>query len=216
LYLKSKKHLPNASRALEPRDVNSGVSIPVHRVCVIYRQEEMHKVIVHELMHIWGVDCASSAQKDLVVQHKLGITCDLNGLRLGEAYNDALACLYLVALRIYFKHGLTDFYDHWAHEQSRGQKWTASVAGNVIRYYDRIGKWQEKTHVFAYYIGKAAIFTHLTLFDTWLKTLYGSFDCPDFYKFIDPLMNPTTIEKLRHSHDISCPDLSLRMFCKAT
>jgi hypothetical protein len=185
-------------------------------VCVIYRREEMHKVIVHELMHIWGIDCGSSVPKDSVIQTFFNIVCDMNGLRLGEAYNDALACLYLITLRIYFKRGIDDFYRVWTHELKRGQKWTASVAGNVIRFYKN-KSWHEKTHVFSYYVGKAIIFMHLEQFDDWLNKTYAFNDsCPDFYEFMDPFLTNTNVEKLGHSQDISCAHSSLRMFCKPT
>jgi len=224
LYSRMKKVIPYDATYLQATDVNSGVSIPSSQVCVIYRREEMHKVILHELMHIWGVDCASSSTQDRVIQDRLGIQCD-GDLCMRESYNDAMTCLYLVALRVYMKHGKITR-SRYIEDVNLGKQWITHVAQNVLRFYKN-KPWIEKTHVFAYYIGKALIFSNINAFFKWSDKMHtdpndlnilNAFSCPNFYQYIMPLCTWEYIQKhVENVNVLKFGDIkTLRMFCKPT
>ncbi len=157
------RRLPaEASSAISPEHVNGGVSQRFvgddSRAFVVYRRQDMEKVLVHELLHNAGVDDPASFEAcrdaSLRVQARHAVTCGGTGLRLSEAYVDALAVLVHAAARSRTRSelsgNLASVVDH-----------ALCVAARVVNHF---GRWRwpatgisETTHAFAYYVAKAAL-----------------------------------------------------------
>lgn len=189
-YTRTRKTLPpQPNSILTSAQVNSGVSVRTSMVCVIYRLEEMHKVILHELLHLWLIDVAFDESKDREIEQRLNLrVLNINSsIRLGEAYTDTFACLYLAAMRVYRSNQTIDaFQKLFNHELNRVKSHIFNVASRIIHFYQ--GKpWVEGTHVFSYYIAKALIFQNLDKFDQWISKQSNNGQGANYYEFIGPL-----------------------------
>jgi len=93
-----KKYVPS-NAILTPLQVNSGVTIlhsPGYVEVIVFRKEEMLKVLTHELIHAFELDASyigPQEEKDLT--HKF---CLLRTIRMNESYTDAFACLLNVVM----------------------------------------------------------------------------------------------------------------------
>ncbi len=101
---KGKKTLPAKGEVLSKKHINSGVHIlhdfnglnPTHEI-IVYRREEMMKVIIHELIHAFN---------DIVTY-----TYSINGkqIPINEAIVEAYACfIHSILYSIHFKKNLND------------------------------------------------------------------------------------------------------------
>jgi len=187
-FSKKKKLLPTRHGTIGPESVNSGVSMMRCSCCVIYRQEEMQKVILHELMHLWGVDAKHNEHKDKIIQDHLNIRSLHTTIRLGETYNDTICCLIITAMRAFKAAG--HFHSQFALELERTRRHILIKAANMAEFY-RGREWTEATHAFSYYVAKAVLFQHLDKFDHWLAKQPNTGANADFYSFILPLLLET-------------------------
>ena len=178
--------LPRKKRILEPIHVNSGVSIPSSSACVVYRQEEMCKVILHELLHIWNFDGRRDEAMDRRIEARYKINSLHQTIRLGEAYNDAMCCIIISAIRARAC-AAVDAYASYHFQIDKTRRHIFKKAGNVQEFYGS-GAWTESTHAFSYYVAKAVIFQHLPLFEAWLLSQPHLGANADFYAFLVPLL----------------------------
>lgn len=124
---------------------------------LVWRAEDGCKVLLHEVLHAYGVDGRLHDRAvDIALARDLGVTTtDGGGVRLAEAYVDAVAC-YLYAM--------------WQVGTARGQALTRALtatrehmevgAARVMLHY-RGGAWHERTNACAYYVIKAALWADL-------------------------------------------------------
>lgn len=208
-YSLQRKMLPTTNTLfvpLGPIHINSGVSVRTDRVCVIYRREEMQKVILHELLHLWCIDCSTDDDKDLHISKMFKIfsteTRINETLRIGEAYTDFYACVYMIALgccktttitkttKITTPTSFATFKKHYIANLKITRQHVYSVAANVVQYYAN-QKWIEHTHAFSYYVVKAVFFRHLIELQKWTteQKSNNNHDKPlPFHDFITPIL----------------------------
>ncbi len=151
----------NFADPITSEHVNSGLFDPATNTVIVYRKEEIQKVLVHELIHALSLDAKHFAPFDLVWFNKvLGISC--NPVLINETFTDALACLLLtVHDYVTFKKNnqLGTFHNVWTKQVS----FIKSQAALVWKYYNEhknvIGSTSvcESTNVSAYYILKAVL-----------------------------------------------------------
>lgn len=200
LYLSNMKKLfPSAVDVMLNEDnVNSGVTFMQEddRCIIIYRKEELFKVLLHELLHYYDIGFhAYDGQWDRYFIDKYDIHVKqpaknpFNPLALYEAYTDALACYGHVLANQLFK-GEPESISAVL-EQER--KHIMLQAAKVYKY----GRLRENTHCFSYYIVKAALFHNwsgmiafwnsrgLVPRGDWLakfmELVQASVDAPDFW-----------------------------------
>lgn len=187
---------PSRDVILNATHVNSGLSQGA--TCLIYRNDEMHKVILHELLHIYSGN-QISIEQDRAIERELGIqVLDGSSIRLNEARIDMMACILLCALRINGDANANANHIRGAflRELRRVKRHVFTVAGNVMKFYQ--AGWIEDTHVFSYYVAKAIAFRHLKAWDINV----------DFYKFISPYLKKSEMDRfLIYAND----SMSLRM-----
>ena len=102
----------NNSTTFTPKHINSGYSIPYSKQIIIYRNEELFKVLVHELLHIFQFNI----QED---NDNCGIFCDLYSIKsesllVNEAIVELYALIYnciLLSLKIYKKININKIID---------------------------------------------------------------------------------------------------------
>lgn len=170
---------PVRGQRLGVENVNGGVTTysnnPEERTVVfVTREEEAQRVLLHELLHLYGVDRAiSTSTRMRVFEETLALRCGIKseGTRLGtgEAVVDALACWLHAcwhASRASRGEG-TDTAKAAAHlAMTLTQDHIQQTATRVLRHYGRASAFADReggatidegTHVFSYYIIKAAL-----------------------------------------------------------
>ena len=170
-------------------EVNSGYAWKVpgrgdHCTIVVYRKEDLNKVLIHELVHCWDLDFRRydpRIARLLIARynlhlHEKGVPNHFNRLSLNEAFTEVIACYLHAAVYVLFT------------SRTSGEKGKAvalakilkkegrhyiDVAAKVMAYLETPGA-SQGTHVFAYYICKAAMFQNIEGFFNVLGQSTGS------------------------------------------
>jgi hypothetical protein len=92
-----KKNIPD-DNILRSINVNSGLTLfsGLKSEVLVYRKEEMIKVLTHELIHAFGID-----NKYIAEDKVIGLTskfCTKNSININETFTDAFACLLNVVM----------------------------------------------------------------------------------------------------------------------
>lgn len=165
LYLSTVPKLfpPTRDVVLSENNVNSGVTFlsEDHKQIIVYRKEELFKVLLHELIHYYRIDFHNYDVKyddTFIKTYKIKVQYPpkniANPLALYEAYTDTLACYgYMLTYSLFKKKPLHTIFE----------KETKHYMKQALRVY-AFSKLRENTHCFSYYIAKAAVFHHFDLF----------------------------------------------------
>jgi|UniRef100_A0A6C0BEZ3 hypothetical protein len=161
-----KKEFPSESTLLTPFNVNTGVTIN-GKTILVYRKEEVIKVLIHELIHFFGIDHMHVSQdKEHELQHLFSLQ---NRVYLTESYTDFLACtsntmLYSVLSStgklLSFKSFIRSFNSNLKRERLYILEQASRVLHHQNYCYGVKHNYSEKTHVIAYYIIKAVMFSN--------------------------------------------------------
>lgn len=158
---------------LTPLNVNGGVtsSSSTEATIVVYRSEEIVKVLTHEMIHAFGLDAKdiSSTQEDFI-NKAFNITC--KSATLNESFTDALACYINTVMYTYlqrptnftkaFARNLKKETDHIIQQAEKVLVYNGYYKeDNTIKSHNAVC---EHTHVTSYYVIKAAIYTNLDPF----------------------------------------------------
>ena len=105
------KKIMNKKHFLGPEHVNSGFTLHDSHI-VIYRKEEAHKVLIHELVHYFELDFSYySCLPEICnnITNDFDVITDQNFINIFEAYTDFIAIIYnLILNSILFQ---VSFYD---------------------------------------------------------------------------------------------------------
>lgn len=143
--------LPTSKGAvITSEHVNGGVSMGHVMGVMVFRRQDAEKVLIHELLHLFDVDKSllglSPSIEARTARPIDGLWTTLSGssqvIRIGlnEAYTDAISCIIFCG------------------DISRARAHAVEVAAKVLSHFE-CGDipFAETTHVFAYYIVKAAM-----------------------------------------------------------
>jgi hypothetical protein len=222
----AKKQLPTETKnkriIIDEKHVNSGVTMFAENETniIVYREEEMFKVLLHELIHAYRIDFHDyNKNYDNYLMQKYDLHVRLphknmnTPLALYEAYTDTLACYgHLITYCVMKGRSLPRLL-------KREQQHILSQAKKVWEYCNRQntkGNFIEGTHVFSYYIAKAAIFENFHPFlalidkygvritpeskDVWLTFLLT---CLDNKLFWDKLQDAKPSKILQKMHTLN-------------
>jgi hypothetical protein len=185
------KVIPN-NNILKGINVNSGVtyfSPPLSSV-LVYRKEEMIKVLTHELIHACGIDDKMVASYKIDKLNEL--FCVERDINVNETFTDAFACLINLTMFTILKNCkglklLSRFKSNFNNELSfiKGQAYKVLLLNKYALSKDKIIctiKNEEKTNGIAYYVLKAVIFNNFINYI--LKHNFILKDVDDFLKYI--------------------------------
>jgi hypothetical protein len=187
IYLTNTKKVFPASYEynLNEDNVNSGVTIfnKNERMIVLYRKEEIFKVLLHELLHYYDIDFhyyPNSYDKYFITKYGIRVKQPSknrhNSLALFEAYTDTISCYMNIMVNILFKNpniNLEDMQKILENNFENEFKHYMIQASKVCKYleisneYDVIKQKRniyEDSHCFSYYILKACVFYNFSLF----------------------------------------------------
>ena len=173
---KTQKQLPDMKHIpLSAINVNSGFCNGSY--VMIYRSEEMFKVLLHELCHLYNIDFRDESH-DHAFEKKFNIKASgVNGIRLFESYNEMITTVLYIGCTVFhnnFKRSRIIDYPQFTRQY-------VDMLGNVTNYVInttvRIMKhyncktfcgFEEQSHIYSYYVCKAAILFHFLEFYKWL------------------------------------------------
>lgn len=203
-----KKHLPGNNEDLTPYHVNGGITMSggISADVVVYRKEEIVKVLTHELIHAFGLDAKFiSPEDEAFVNDYFGITC--KSATINESFTDALACYINTVIHTYLSYRDT-FSKQFDKNFASERRHITSQACKVLvhnGYYKKNGvlmnnnKVCEKTHVTSYYVLKAVVYTDISEF---LAMLTDNRLCIDVNRYISILKKnlPLFVKNLKLSN----------------
>jgi hypothetical protein len=146
---------PEPGQPVMPVNINGGVTMLRTGRIVVYRREDACKVLVHELLHLHGLDQAlrNAHRAEARLRARYGVVAVDRGVPLGinEAFTETLAC-YLHTI-------------WWSLARKRSPESTLrrvsthvrSVADRTTAHYGGTLAYVEGTHCFAYVACRAAL-----------------------------------------------------------
>lgn len=221
----AKKVMPKDRRSpLTAVHVNSGVTTHMfgshEKSVVVYREEEVFKVLMHELVHAYELDMIympPSAESSIAPFFNLQGTT----LRINESLTDTLACLYNVAMYALISR------KSFSALVKKERKYIISKACDVMHFlgYEWNGSHLSKphhstehTHVVSYYILKGLNWYYLEDFlnsyEPWVQQKYvdmvvGFINRQDFWKH-----SMKTGQSTNRSMKMSSLDISRLVYTK--
>jgi hypothetical protein len=168
----AKKRFPKNPVQLGPLNVNTGYTVGNN--IVIYRKEELIKVLIHELTHYVGLDDISVPEDiEQQIRDHFNVT---NSVYLREAITEFWACTVNIACYTYLdlkQHEKNQlifkrrFVNHLIKETKFCEEQARRVAHRIGYCQDK--QHAEKTHVISYYIIKYIMLHHWNRYITLYK-----------------------------------------------
>jgi hypothetical protein len=178
------KRVPVSSRGVIDREhVNTAFTtscqpeIEIH----IFREEEWFKVFIHECFHCFGLDfsgMSGASRGDRVIKGYFGLNPAFD-LRIYEAYTETWAEIVHTLMHSFLysrSRSWENVFRHFAKSLKVEQAFSAFqcckvLAHNGLSYRDicgrSMGRYNEKSNVFSYYILKSALLYHTGDFIDW-------------------------------------------------
>lgn len=144
LWLRDDPRILGANEWPSRRSVNGGWTIPGSSAICVYREEEWERVVLHEMIHAMEWDWTMPDAPDTCWSANPG------------QYTPALFEAWTELLAEWFWCGWTGV--PWSQQQA----WQEQQALQILARHDRMHTaWKENTSVFAYYILKTALASHM-------------------------------------------------------
>ena len=194
-----KKYLNRGSYT--PEGVNSG-STDRNDSIIIWRKEDILKVLIHEIIHLLGFDNVED-NEDIINHYNVKYNLGNKKLNIYEAYTEIWALLihsYYLALvtqkslitKISVKELFQDYVlieKHWCNE----------LGGKLLSFFKEGEDIDERTNTMSYYIIKTEILNDLKGFLELCKNPKISIRMNDNKRFLDYLKNLSKIKKIKSS-----------------
>ncbi len=209
-----KKVAPVHTSALSPKEVNSGLTFlesPAHHDhkngdIILFRTEEVYKVLIHELIHSFHLDYALVMNS---VKLKSDV-CSNYPILLNEAYTEALTTLLqfywlsndplngksistLYDAELKYELALAKYILKRAHMKPADLHLFVKDNGVCKRVFEQY------TNVFSYYILKPLLLLHIDFFESFIRkyTKHGSVQKDDVHILEDFIFNELRNPKSR-------------------
>ena len=170
-----KKIKPKNGLSLTSYHVNSGVSDGEQ--VIVYRSEEMTKVLIHELVHFYGFDHHFEINANINIEESLNKLFNFNAncksILIYEAYTDTFACLLNIML--YTILSSKESKDIYIKNLVKERKYILNQGSNILDHlgYSKNLKTKsaycETTNVMSYYVVKAILFADIDKFIEYLE-----------------------------------------------
>lgn len=162
-----KKYIPDDD-IFKSIHVNSGLTYcysDEYAEIIIYRKEEMAKVLIHEMIHFYNID-----SKYVYGEEKLNNFFCLNGknVNVNEAFTETFACLINIVIYTILQKKqtlLTNLVTEQKHSRSQAYKVLKIAKFNT----NCINKNKESTHAISYYVIKSILIDNVEDFLYYLK-----------------------------------------------
>lgn len=170
-------------------NVNSGVTFfdKKHDHILIYRREEIFKVLLHELIHLYRLDFHSYDSKydERVLAtrkfclHQTNIPHNMaNPLAMYEGFTDTIACIGNIIAYVLFQNNKTSLSQNALKQKiqeliQKEKRHYMEQASRILAFYRHRECVPENTHIFSYFFIKAYLFDNLQQLDKMMKENKG-------------------------------------------
>jgi hypothetical protein len=96
-YVNKKKSICSFNRSLGSNNINSGLSLPGHYI-ILWRQEELYKVLIHELIHFHRFDFYDNDPMYAQLESSSIVPDVIGSDKLNESYTESLAIIIFCLL----------------------------------------------------------------------------------------------------------------------
>ena len=217
------------ARTLSSYDINSGFTSyepsDAFKTVMVYRREEMSKVILHELIHFFDIDRKTVDER---IESKLNEYYGLVGrsITINECFTDSLACyLHVLIASACVSHNYAVYTVNVKRNLAKERSHVIDQGINMLKIcgYEIINgsvvykqKRKETTSIISYYVLKAVVYNNLDKFLAYLiDNQYKFGDIDDFLKLLKFNLIDNN-KKIHPSLKMSCTKLKLADFLKNT
>jgi hypothetical protein len=163
-----KEFSTNKSDILGPEHVNSGYSTIGcldSTEITIYRKEEWFKVLIHELFHNLGLDFANLSETNWVPTFSKTFEID-SEYNIYETYCETWARI-ISTIFYSFTPSKNVFISNFYKNMGRERLFSLKQANLILKRFENISDYREKSNVFCYYILTAALLEDYLKFFQW-------------------------------------------------
>jgi hypothetical protein len=218
----NKKEINNTHNILTSQNANSGLSRSNHEI-VIFRREEIFKVLIHELIHYLDYDIKYDEDGDKILNYQLGIY--KYPILVNETITEILAqFIHSIFISSFNDNPFKTFKSIYfmEHIYSWYQFCKVMTFFNISHFnYDIIIKqFNQSTNIYSYYILKTILlndfFNIIINTPMFNKIIIShsctSFSCKNLIDLINNNLNQINLKKINlYLNNIKCYDSSLRM-----
>jgi hypothetical protein len=210
-----KKKLPAKNTLLTSEHINSGVTYRIsdtYSKLIVYRQEEMPKVLLHEIIHAINIDF------DYIdISHEeslMKLFCKESKLTINETFTDSLTCLLNTIIYTIFevRHNPEKFLKTVRRNWRKEYSFMKAQCYKILRHmnYSKACtvKLREGTHALAYYVLKAVILSDIRLY---LKFVTGKKSQANFVNLIHTRLSKIDLQVFGKSNVIESNSDTLKM-----
>jgi hypothetical protein len=172
----ARKQLPMDGSVLTSEHVNSGLTMMYsssHAKVIVYRREEMIKVLTHEMIHFMNIDAKHISPSD--ESWLTNAFCLTKSVNMNEAFTDAFACtLNIVMYTILSSNTDRDFAGRLKANIQKEVKYIKGQARRVLEHVDFKDNTcehyiTEHTHAISYFVVKAILLHDVSSFCRFLQ-----------------------------------------------
>lgn len=199
VFMGNQKKFLNSSEFICSDSVNSGLSIK-DEVIMIWRKEEFYKVLIHELIHYFGLDFYIFDDIYIDLEKHFKQTLNILGVdRINESYTELTALMiHSIIYSILFKQSFNDIFNY---EIMFSKFQVAKIIDKMDckDFSDILNKnIKQMTSVCSYYIVKYIFLEHFNLFlDYWKNNGFVIYDSQTAYKKLyTSIINKKVINKI--------------------
>jgi hypothetical protein len=218
LYLlEGKKQFPKGiikkGQFITSKYVNSGVTLSYDKeqVVVIYRREEILKVLIHELLHLHKTH--PNTQYESFYDEKIKKTNNIinyDSLNVYEAYVE-LCALFLNTIIYTYKHNEKCKIKDVIKNLEKEKKYSQKIVNDIYTLLDN-RPLKEKTNVYSYYFIKLSFLQNLDMFFNSIDLYdYTIYDSKKYFENINKSLIKLKINKSKHvsssSMKMTCLDI---------
>ena len=233
IYLTDKKKIINNNiQEIGPDNINSGATLPGHYI-ILWRYEELHKVLIHELVHYLKLDMSKYQDKFRKIYEKINIENMISKISKkntnpNEAYTELLALLIMSIWKYkYNKYNDISLNDYINKRLTIELGWSYHQISKIIKFFKCYEKYEslftcsctfkQDTNVLSYFLLKTFYLQNINIFlkEFKLKNLYMTSDKSDNILSEINLLDKSFTDKINRCFDkkLINNDISLRMTC---
>lgn len=166
-FSNEKKKINFNNDFLGPDNINSGLTLPGYYI-VLFRKEELIKVLTHELVHYLDLDMRNNQNELLFLYEKINLKADF--MNPNEAYTEILAIIFLNIWEYHYKNVKID--DFIKYKLNIELYWSFIQITKILKFFNyksfddlftKKSLFHQKTNVLSYFFLKTILLLNINV-----------------------------------------------------